>query len=265
MTTGLLGHIGLKQEAAFGEEASPPTAFGEIYSETVSMDNNFIKTDIAAGSRFISNAPPGRITASGDVSMYLTPEGILPLILKGVLGQAQSEEITAGVYQHVFSPLQASRLPSFTVQADHEALCQNWVGCSFSKLLFSAAPNGFLEAVLSILAQRPAETLPAAPSYSELKPLTAHNVVFTLNGDSNLNFEKFTISFSNKLEPVWTMSGKRWASCHAARGFSMEGSITLEFDSESEMRRVWGSSSANGPKGAIEPGSLNVTKPVIRN
>lgn len=43
MSTGYSGNVGLKQEAVFGEEASPPEVFEEIVNESMMMESEQIK------------------------------------------------------------------------------------------------------------------------------------------------------------------------------------------------------------------------------
>ena len=65
MTEESLGHIGLKQETGFGEEAGPPEAFAEIISETMKMDNNFLHPEGLSGARYDTEVYPGNVSASG--------------------------------------------------------------------------------------------------------------------------------------------------------------------------------------------------------
>ena len=66
MTTGLLGHIGLKQEAAFGEEASPPEAFEEIISESIMMRSEQIMPRRRMGTAQGAMRRPGESVREGQ-------------------------------------------------------------------------------------------------------------------------------------------------------------------------------------------------------
>ncbi len=53
-------------------------------------------------------------------------------MIKGLLGKVVSAEISPGYHEHVFSPLRAPMLPSFTVHTVIEDMAQAWIGCTFS-------------------------------------------------------------------------------------------------------------------------------------
>jgi len=248
MSAGYLGHMGLKEETAFGAEAAPPEVFGEFFNESIVMDNRLIRPATVNGSRFRKWVFPGPVSGRGGISTALAAEGIVPRLLKGLFGSVSTEELDTGVYEHTFVPVQSSSLPSFTVQLDQEGGCQNWIGSTVAGATMSVAPGDILGFSVDLLAQRPKRAEPSAPAYPGIKPWIAFEAVFTLNGVENVNFEDFTLSFANSVEPVWTLNGQRHATRHVAKGFELEGSIAVEFDSDEQRRRMWGSAGAAGPE-----------------
>lgn len=259
MSIGCLGHVGLKQESAFGAEASPATVFGEIYNESIAMENKMIRPDMVNGSRYGKWVVPGPISGQGGISTGLVAEGLSPWLLKGLFGEATSELVATGVYDHTFRPAQSAALPSFTLEVDHGTACQNWIGCTVSEAELSVSPTDVLNMRVKLLAQRPKKSEASTPDYPAVKPFTAFETEFALNGISNISFESFSISIRNSVEPVWTLNGKRYAAKHVAKGFEVEGSLTLEFGSDEERRRLWGGADAMEPQLSVTPGSLLMT------
>ncbi len=259
MSIGFLGHLGLTQESEFGEVASPPAVFAQIENESISMDNNLIRPAAINGRRYNSWSVPGKISAGGGIGAFMLPEGAVPWFLKGLWGQVSSAQAAAGVYDHTFSPAHTASLPSFSLQVDNGDACQTWTGCTVGGASIFIARNGSLGLDLDITAQRPVESQSATPSFAVVEPWNARNVEFTLNGAANLDFVKFSLKITNKVEPLWTLNGKRYCRRHVTRGFEIEGSIKLQFSSEEQRRRLWGSVSATEPQGVILPGSLTVT------
>jgi len=260
MSTKYLGHAGFRQESAFGEEASPPEIFEEILSESIMMQNNFIRPNVVDGTRYRSYAAPGPISAGGGIGMQLRPEGSTPWLMKGLFGQVSSQEADAGVYNHVFSPAQTHYLPSFSIQVNVEDTSQTWLGCTFTSATLSVVKTQLASLNLNLLSQRPGESSQQAdPVFSEILPWPGYGFSFTLNGESNVKFEDFTITFRNDIEAVHTLNGKRYCRKHYAKGFDLEGRITLQFETEAERRRLWGALSATGPRNTVEPGSISVT------
>lgn len=259
MSIGYLGHMGLKQESAFGTEASPPEVYGEIFNESIVMDNRLIRPDTVNGTRFKKWVVPGPVSGRGGISTGLVAEGLAPWLFKGLFGEVSSQVVAAGVYDHTFTPVQSTALPSFTFEVNYDSSCQNWIGSTVSGASLSVSPNDLINMNVTLLSQRPKKTTASTPSYPDLKPFTGFETEFTLNGIENISFESFNINIGNNVEAVWTLNGKRYPAKHVAKGFDIEGSVTLEFSSDAERRRLWGNVSANEPQLVVEPGSFLVT------
>lgn len=256
MSIGYLGHMGIRQESAFGQEATPPEVYGEIFNESMTMDNRLIRPDTVNGSRFNKWVAPGPVSGRGGISTALVAEGLAPWLLKGLFGDVSSEAVAAGVYDHTFTPAQSAELPSFTVEVDYESACQNWIGSTVTGATISISPNDLVNLSVRMLSQRPRKTTANTPSYNEVRPFTGFETEFTLNGVENVSFESFSISVTNNVEQVWTLNGKRYPAKHVVKGFDIEGTIALEFSSDEERRRMWGSASAVEPQLSITPGSI---------
>ncbi|HOO57414.1 MAG TPA: phage tail tube protein [bacterium] len=261
MTAVFAGYMGIGEEPDFGAAEAPPEVFEEILSESIMMNNNFIRPDLADGAGHRDIAVPGSISAGGGIEMQLRPDGATPWIMKGIFGQVSSVEVEPGVYDHTFSPAHVQCLPSFGISmVDVAGTGQTWLGCTFSSATLSVARSRAVGLRLNLIAQRPCESPAAAePVFSGIPPWTGHSFAFTLNGEPNVKFENFTITFSNDIEAVHTLNGTRYCSSHCAKGFDLSGSITLEFETEAERRRLWGSLTATGPRNTVEPGSIAVT------
>lgn len=259
MSVGYQGHLGLCQETDFGVEAAAPAAFAEIKSESVSMSNALLRPQLVNGTRLIKRTLAGQVEAGGGVVAGLTPEGATPWLLKGLFGNVTSAPAAEGVYDHVFTPSGGASLPSFTMQVDHDAGCLNWIGCTVSSATISISPDDLLDASYELLAQRPRSATAATPVYSGIAPWSAHGIGITFNGDSRADFESVRLTLSNNAEVVRTLNGKRWAGRHVPGMFEARGSVSFEFSSEAEMKRLWGGASADTPQNELLPGSIVVT------
>lgn len=139
-------------------------------------------------------------------------------------------------------------------------MSQAWLGCTFSGMSLVVLKNQLASLNMSLLAQRPSESAATSPAtYSNIIPFSGHVFSFALNGIENLKFENFSLNVRNDIEVVHTLNRKSYCSKHHVRGLDISGSITLEFETEAERRRLWGALTATGPQNVIAPGSLTVT------
>ncbi len=256
MSIGYQGHLGIKQEAAYGEEAITPDVFAEIVRESLDMNNNLIRYEAVNGTRLIKRTLPGPVEAGGGITLALSPEGAAPWLLKGLFGSVASAQVAEGVYDHTFMPSNGAFLPSFTVQVDHKSGCQNWIGCTVQSASLSIAPDDLLDLTVELLAQRPKAVTAAAASYRDAVPWGAPCVNFNFNGVERLDFQNFNLTIGNNVTPVRTLNGKRWAGRHAPGILEVRGSVTFEFTSEDDRRRMWGGAAAETPQGTLAPGAL---------
>jgi len=121
------------------------------------------------------------------------------------------------------------------------------------------AKNQLVGLNMSVAAQRPGEpSATSNPVFAASAPFPSHGFVFTLNGTDNANVESFALNIRNDIEAVYTLSGKRYCHSHYLRALDVSGSVTLEFESEAERRRMWGALAATGPQNVVEPGTLAV-------
>jgi hypothetical protein len=259
MATGTQGHLGLKQEATYGQEATPPEVYGRFFSESIAMNNKLIRPRTVNGTRFTKRALAGSVSAGGGVSMALSPEGIVPWFVKGLLGGVSTEMIASGVYEHVYAATPGCELPSFTVQVDQDAACQNWLGCVVSGATLSVAPNAELGFDVNLVSQRPKLAVAGTPSFPDVDLWVASGVSFSFNGENRLDYESFKLSIDNNIEQVYTLNGQRWPSAHVTKGLEVSGTVTFAFSSDAELRRFWGAADATTPLNTLMPASLTLT------
>lgn len=259
MSVGFLGHMGLKQETVFGTEATPPTIFGEIADESILMDNNLIIPKLCSGTRYIKRVLPGPVTCGGTVNLPMFPQDLTGWLLKGLMGTVSSSLVAAGVYDHTYSTLQSSTLPSFTIQIDKEAQAINWIGSTVASIGIATTPNDLINMAVDIISQYPHEVAAATPSYGTLDPFAAYDVAITLNSEANVDFENLSLTITNDLEGVSTLNNQRWIAKNVAKGFDVTGSFSLEMGDSKMMRRLWGSAVATQPLRLIGPIPLVIT------
>jgi len=258
MSVGALGSFGLKQETTYGTEATPPTVFHEIKSESIASDNNLIIPRYIGGVKGNKRVLPGPYTAEGSFELDATPEGAMGWILKGMCGSAVSSEVVAGVYSHIFTPGQSNDMPSFTIQVDAEAGCRNWLGCQFSSLDITMSPDELIAMAVGVIAQYDKEAIAATPTYSTLDPFTAYDVAVTLNGVSNSTLENLVLNFTNDVEGVKTLNNQRWIGRTSAKNLNVAGTFSLEFNDMDMLRRFWGSSVATQPLKCFDDLTLQI-------
>jgi len=111
----------------------------------------------------------------------------------------------------------------------------------------------------ALISQRPKEASGGEPpAYGAAAPFDSSNLSFTLNGVPDARFESFALEIDNGAREVRTLNGERWCGRHAGGRLRLSGSVTMEFDSDEERRRLWGGPGAAAPLRDVEPGSLNV-------
>ncbi len=260
MSFGYLGHLGIKEEAVFGYEGDDEFVYEELVSETIMMENSYLNNEVTDGLRSRKGALLGRVSAGGAIEMQLKPEGAIPWILKGLQGSVDSHIQSEGIYEHVFTPMQTQYLPSYSLLITQNQSSQLWLGCTFSGATLSIANDDYVGLGLRVISQRPMESsFLSPPFFRNISPCTANSVTFMLNGETNAKIEKFSMDIENNVLPIHTLNGRRYCRKHSAGKYAIEGRITLEYETESEMERLWGYPTASYPTETVAPGSLSFT------
>ncbi len=257
MSIALSGLLSLKQETAYGVEATPDVA-AEIRSESISEDNNLITPQYISGKVGDTRVLAGPLSAGGGIELDMFPEGIFPWLLKGVFGQVTTTSPAAGVYQHVFTPRTGLSLPSFTTQVNALGGTTNWLGCRFGNFGVSISPAEMLSVTADIVAQYGKEGTSVYPTVSALDPFVATDAEVEWNDILNVDFENINFSLNNGLISVPTLNHARWAGKASATTFRAEGSFNLEFDNMAMVRQMWGADAATLPQACIEPQKLTI-------
>ena len=255
MSIALSGRVCLKQETAYGVEATPDVT-AEIRSESISEDINLITPQYIAGQVGDTRVLAGPLSAGGGLELDMFPEGIFPWLLKGVFGQVTTTVLAAGVYQHVFTPRAGLALPSFTTQVNALGGTTNWLGCRFGNFGVSISPAEMLSVNVDVVAQYGKEASPVYPALSALDPFLATDANVEWNDVYEPDFENIAFSLNNGLISVPTLNGQRWAGKASATTFRAEGSFDLEFDEMSMVRQMWGADAATLPQACLESQKL---------
>lgn len=264
MSIAMSGHLGLKQETAFGV-AAVPNVFGEISSESLAMDYGLHIPRMIGGIRGNKRVLPATLKGSGGFTYLLTPEDLIGWILKGAFGSVTTTNLGLGAYQHVFKPQSGSILPSFTTQVDAEAGCFNFLGSCFSGFSISMTPEDLIEMSIDMIPQTIVEAVAATPTYTTLDPFTPQMITVTLNGASNTDIESLEINATNELEGVFTLNGQRYIGKNVAHQFDCGGRFEMEFGDMTMLRRIWGNSLATRPWDALTAGSLTIAIEMAEN
>jgi hypothetical protein len=131
---------------------------------------------------------------------------------------------------------------------------QTWLGCTVNRATISITQSDTVGLSANIISQRPVETAGApTPVFSAPAAFQGADSSFFFLGGRDLRFEDFNVTIDNSIEVKHALNGRRWCMGHIARGFSIGGSFTLEFETEAERRRMWGAATATGPKKVMSP------------
>ena len=256
MSSATNGIFAIAQEAAFGAEAPGPYKANGIQDENLTADNVIIYPRLINGSRAAALALPGPYSGAGSVAALAHPEGILPRLLKGLMGQVATTNLGGGAYQHVFTLKHDSTPLSFSAYVDHLAGKKLWLGAVVNALNISGGMSREVKISWDLAAKRDVETAVKTFSCSSARPFVWTDAAVTLNGVSISDVENWNISLANNVEPVFTHNGTRFPQRFVFREFAADGAFTLEFNDMTQQRRFWGAVDATGPLNSVLANSL---------
>jgi hypothetical protein len=242
------GYVGIAEESSFATSIAP-TTFADAMSEGFAPSNNLnTLSTIRGGQRY--KVEPGAVDDEGDVEIPVSPEGILPICLKGVLGSATVVEDTTGVGKHTFS--YSETLPSYSVEVgrgDVDAV--RHIGCSVPELTLDHASEERLTATPSFEAAEPDSSVTAAtPTYDSLRTLQWFDSSISLNGTTrDTDVTGASITLANGSEHQTRGSRTADKAFTGMREHSI--SVDLDFESTELWELFLGASGATSPKDEI--------------
>lgn len=182
------GYLQMVKESAWGTNPGTGYVATAIQSEAL---KNTPKVELVKSIRATRDGAnievPMEFDAGGPITFEADVEGILGLLLKGILPSETFSDLGAGNGgSHTF--VLGDTLPSFSVLINRDTTpdaANIWqaLGCTVDKLSLSCATGGLLKAVATLSAQKvvPAAT-GAAPTFTTQPPLAFHQAVVTVFG-----------------------------------------------------------------------------------
>lgn len=242
MPFGVRSHIGLGKETEYGT-AVAATDYLRFASESLNEEIEQVISENIMGVVDEADSHEGQHTISGDTSFDVYPN-VVGHLLRAAFGAPVTTSLAAGVYQHVFTPVQDNfssvcALPPYTLEVhrDFEQAFQ-YAGAVVNDLTFSfGTDNKIMQGTAAILARRLALIAKTTPNLEATNPFLWNQATITLDGAVNKDLSTVQFGINNNLEARPTLDGTREVSRVLRNGsrtfpvsFSMEMKDLTEFN-----------------------------------
>lgn len=233
---GSLAHIGLGKEVTYGT-AVAATEYLRFTSEGLSEEIEQLTSEAIQGVFDEGPSFEGLHNISGDVSGEVYPNAIGHL-LRSAFGAPVTTLVAAGVYQHVFTPVQSNfsnvcALPPYTFEINRDlAQAFQYAGSVVNELSFSfGTDNKIMQYTAAIIAKKLALIAKTVPSLEATKPFLWHQSTVTLDGTLNKDVSTAEFGINNNLEGRATLDGTKEISRvlrNGVRSFPVKFSLELQ-------------------------------------
>lgn len=239
MANGAFGHNGyfaMVKEGTWGVDPGSGYTAQSIMSEALDKKQAYTFEKPVQGTR---NAPllkvPMGIVAGGPINFDADVEGILGLVLKGLLSaEAFTDNGSGNGGTHVFTPSN-SVPPSFSclVNRDTKPSANNiwdFVGGMVDKLTLSAQTGGLLKAAAT-MSFKDGTTAAAGitPSFTTQNPLVYHAGTMSVGG-SAVNVKSFKLDIDSGLHKDRPALGTKFTQQQMPGLFNISGELEAYFD-----------------------------------
>jgi hypothetical protein len=242
MPIGALTHIGLGKETTWGT-AVASTEYLRFASEGINEEIEQVVSESLSGVVDEGASYEGVHNISGDISFDVYPN-VVGHLLRAAFGAPVTTMVVAGVYQHVFTPVQSSfsnlcALPPYTLEV-HRDLEQafQYAGAIVNDLTFSfGTDNKIMQGTAAILAKKLALIAKTTPSFEAIAPFMWNQATITVDGIVSKDISTLEFGVNNNLEARATLDGTREPSRVIRNGvrtfptnFSLELKDLTEFN-----------------------------------
>ncbi|WP_035430862.1 phage tail tube protein [Bacillus sp. UNC322MFChir4.1] len=217
MPYGSLSHIGLGKETAWGTPVAA-TDYIRFASEGITEEIEQVISENITGVFDEGATYEGAHNISGDISFDVYPN-MLGHMLRSAFGAPTTTTVTAGVYQHVFTPLQSNfsnvcALPSYTLEVNRDLeQAFQYAGAVVNELTLNfGTDNKIMQGSASILARKLALITKTVPSLEATNPFLWNQATITLDGTVNKDVTTIEFGISNELEARGSLDGTREVS-----------------------------------------------------
>lgn len=252
---GWTTYIGLGRETTWATAVSP-TRFTPCRSCAVAGENVLIDRPGVRAKRGRPIPNLGLYNVTGDFQIEVDADNIGGL-LASLLGVDTSEALATDVYRHTFT-LKDAEGPSFTLQVDKDTEVYDVVGCRANTIDIAASIGELLLLTTGVIAQKDVyQATKATPSYSTIRPFDFVGAKVEVDNAVNVWVDDFTATLNSNLQ-VRNVLGSRYTKEPIYGGFEASGTFTLFFETATEYRRFWGSTTATEPLLTYTPAKLNL-------
>lgn len=242
MPLGSLAHIGLGKETTFGT-AVATNDYLRFASEGINEEIEQLISENLNGTVDESPSYEGLHNVAGDISFDVYPN-VVGHLLRAAFGAPVTTSLAAGVYQHVFTPIQSNfsnvcALPPYTLEVhrDFEQAFQ-YAGAVVNDLTFSfGTDNKIMQGTAAIIAKKLNLIAKTTPSLEATSPFLWNQATITLDGGVNSDVSTIEFGINNNLEGRATLDGTREVSRILRNGrrtfpvnFSLELKDLTEFN-----------------------------------
>lgn len=243
MPFGVLSHIGVAKETTYG---TPVVAndYLRFASESLNEEIEQIISENIMGVVDEAASHEGLHNISGDISGDVYPN-VIGHLLRAAFGAPTTTSMAAGVYQHVFTPVQANfsnvcALPPYTFEVHRDfAQAFQYAGSVVNDLtFFFGTDSKIMQFTAAIIARKLALITKTTPSLEATNPFLWNQATITLDSAANTDLSTVEFGVNNNLEARATLDGTREVSRvlrNGARTFPV--SFTMELKDLTEYNK----------------------------
>lgn len=238
MAQASFGYFGIAQETTPGTRVAP-TKFLPVKDVDFPVDTEFIEIREIAGSRQAFSSFDGAVRPDVNFTTAFYPSEGMAVILRGLLGNHGSVQVTGSTIAWTHTFVDAAILPSFSFErsdarADGQGiLLQSISGCKIESVGFTCAYGEDVE--VSVAAQglnfpTTPGSKPVSFTYPTMNPFIFTGAAVEIDGTPSLVFKSVDFEFTNTLERQEALNKSRTAYKIFEGGMEASLSGTLIFD-----------------------------------
>jgi hypothetical protein len=214
MPFGALAHVGIGKEITWGTPVAA-TEYIKFASEGFTEEIEQVLSETMNGTVDEGSQYEGAHTVTGDLSFDVYPN-VVGHLLRSAFGAPVTTAPSAGIYQHVFTPVQTNfsnicALPPYTfeVHRDLEQAFQ-YAGAVVNDLTFSFGTDSkIMQGSAAVIAKKLALLTKTTPSFETTNPFLWNQATITIAGAANNDIQTLEFGVNNNLEGRPTLDGTR--------------------------------------------------------
>jgi len=205
-------------------------------------------------SRTALNAANVGYQTGGTITTIADPDSILGYILKWTLGDSSSAvQGGTSAYKHTFTA--EDTIPSFTSWFNRGTALKTKIPyCVISSLTLSQSVEDALRISAPFIGQKEVVATDfGTASYSHVIPFTNPNLTVSIDGSPATGAHNTSLTIDNGIDTtLGKVHGSMFYTAIVPGARSITGSISLYFDTATEYKRYWGSTTATQPTANVD-------------